>query len=189
MSSLFAGSRVRVGSRKSGGGYRPKPETLRLVVPQFKKRDVGQFDKLVPSGFFEDYLEAIKVMHLSPKAAAVLVRRAMQGVLNDRGFSGKSLFGQVEDVVGDQSTPEHLRTAVDLIRNFGNFGAHPLEDSQTLKLVDVEPNEVECCIQLLEEPFLFYYVEPVLRKARLQPLEDKVKNLSKPILGSRQTTT
>ncbi len=174
---------------KVDDGYQPKNETLRLVLPQFKKRDTEHFGNLVPSAFFEDYSEAIKVVDVSPKAAAILVRRALQCVLNDRNFKGKSLFDQVEAMVKDQSTPEDLRIAVDLIRNFGNFGAHPLTDRQTLTLVDVEPNEAESCIQLLEELFLFYYVEPARRRARLDPLKDKVEGLGKPILGSIQTTS
>lgn len=163
-----------------------KPETLRLVLPESKKRDVERFENEIPQTLLDDYKEAVQVVESSPKAAAVLVRRALQGVLNELNFKGTSLFKQVEAMVDAPSTPDHLRTAIDLIRNFGNFGAHPLEDSQTLMLVDIEPNEAECCIQLLEELFMFYYVEPARRSARLQPLIAKVDNQGKTILGANK---
>lgn len=171
------------------GGTRLRPETLRLALPHFEQRDIQQYKNEVPDSSLEDYLEAIQVLPWSAKAAAVLVRRALQGVLDAQNFKGKTLFDQVEAMVNDQSTPEHLRTTVDLIRNFGNFGAHPLTDQQTLMLVDVQPDEAECCLQLLEELFLWYYVEPERRKARLQPLKTKVQRLGKPMLGTNKTTT
>jgi len=39
--------------------------------------------------------------------------------------------------------------SIDAIRNFGNFAAHPLTDQTTPRILDVEPEEADWCLQPL----------------------------------------
>jgi len=73
-----------------------------------------------------------------------------------------------------KAIPENLRIAIDGIRNFGNFSAHPLTDLTTLQIVDVEPEEAEWCLEIIEDCFDHFYVKPAAAKARKAALDAKL---------------
>jgi hypothetical protein len=69
---------------------------------------------------------------------------------------------------------------VDVIRNFGNFSAHPVTDITTLQIIDVEPEEAEWCLETVEEMFQHFYVRPEQAKARKAALDVKLAAAGKP---------
>ena len=167
----------------TGDGNVPKPETLRMVLPQYENVDIEKFRGVVPDEILSDYWESAKVLPLSAKASAVLSRRCLQNVLTNQGMIGSNLSRQISMILETDVLPAHLHAAVDLIRHFGNFGAHPLTDNTTLTVVEVEAGEAETCLAILKELLIFYFVEPAERDRRLDPLRDKVRNLGKPLLS------
>ena len=46
--------------------------------------------------------------------------------------------------------PEHIRGAIDHIRHYGNYGAHPIKSDETGDIVEVEPGEAEWTLDVLE---------------------------------------
>jgi hypothetical protein len=118
--------------------------------------------KELPDHIKEDYEEACMVLSVSNKASAALSWRCLQTILRGQGYTQKDLVKQIEALLTEpdptKAIPTALREAVDAIRNFGNFSAHPVTDQTTLQIISVDPNEAEWCLDILEDMFDHYYV-------------------------------
>jgi len=109
--------------------------------------------KEVPAHIREDYEEACKVLPISQKASAALSRRCLQAILQGQGYTQKDLAKQIDALLNEANfakvIPTALRQTVDVIRNFGNFSAHPVTDQTTLQIIAVQPHEAEWCLDIL----------------------------------------
>ena len=76
--------------------------------------------------------------------------------------------------------PSYLASAIDAIRNIGNFAAHPIKSKSSGELVDVEPGEAEWTLDVLEGLFDFYFVQPELLKKKKNELNQKLQDAGKP---------
>jgi Domain of unknown function (DUF4145) len=76
--------------------------------------------------------------------------------------------------------PTRTHKAVDAIRRFGNFGAHPINDITTLQVIDVDPEEAEWCLEILERLFDHFYVAPEAANKKKAELDAKLKAAGKP---------
>jgi len=133
----------------------------------------------VPQHIAADYKEAALVLNLSPKASAALSRRCLQNVLIEaEGVKSKSLARQIDEVM--PKLPSYIAESVDAIRNIGNFAAHPMKDTATGQIVDVEPGEAEWNLDVLDLLFDFYYVQPALIKQKRDALNAKLQAVKKP---------
>ena|SRR5215469_16054146 len=154
----------------------------RLVHPQGSNR--GPVSTDVPPHIAADYDEAAKVLPLSPKASAALSRRCAQAVLREAGYTQRDLAVQIDAVLKEtdplKAIPTGVRTTLDFTRNFGNFGAHPINDQTTLQIIDVEDHEAEYCLDVLDELFDHYYVKPAEAKRRKAALDATLKSAGKP---------
>jgi hypothetical protein len=160
---------------ESVSGYR---DELRVVYPA--KAYVLPAPKEAPPKVAQDFWEACLVLNDSPKASAALSRRCLQAVLNGNGYSGRDLAKQIDAFLADQKVPSYLHDSVDMIRNFGNFSAHPIDDKTTLQIIDVEPEEAQTCLDVLRSLFDFYYVQPERIRARKAELDKKLQSAGKP---------
>ncbi len=164
--------------------WKPSLQERRLVIPAAPNRPEIQAE-LLPPELREDYLEACAVLPVSTKASAVLSRRVLQGILREQGYDCKDLYDQIVAVLaekGQAALPDSLQETIDVIRNFGNFSAHRITHKTTLQVVDVEPGEAEWCLQIVEELFRHYYVEPDRRKKRIEETRAKIKAHGKDLL-------
>ncbi len=138
----------------------------------------------VPPEIASDYVEACRVLPISAKASAALSRRCLQVILRAHGYKAKDLAKEIDLLLNEQdpkkAIPETLRVAVDGIRNFGNFSAHPITDVTTLQIIDVELEEAEWCLEILEEAFQHFYVRPAQAKVRKAALDAKLIAAGKP---------
>jgi len=144
----------------------------------------GSFRKLpceVPSEYRIDFDEASKVLSISPKSSAALSRRCLQNFLhNHLKIKKHSLAVEIKTFIETQKLPTYLLEAVDAIRNIGNFAAHPLKDTNTGEIIEVENGEAEWTLEVLELLFDFYFVQPERLKNRKDELNDKLVKLGKP---------
>jgi hypothetical protein len=76
--------------------------------------------------------------------------------------------------------PTHIHKNVDVIRNFENFGALPINDRATLQIIDVEPQEAEWCLEILEALFDHFYVAPATARKKKAELDAKLTAAGKP---------
>lgn len=74
----------------------------------------------------ELYNEAAAILQDSPRAAAALLRLALQLMLKGLGGKGKSIDDDIAIVVS-MGVDSQVQKAMDILRVFGNNGAHPGE--------------------------------------------------------------
>ncbi len=170
-----------VSGSREGDGYHFKylPENERLIWPKGTARKLLSSE--VPGKYSEDYKEACLVLADSPKASAALSRRCLQNLLLDEEKVKKGeLSRQIQEVLDKNKYPSDLAESVDAIRNIGNFAAHPLKDRATGEIIDVEPGEAEWNLDVVEMLFDYYFVQPAIRKARKDALNEKLARAGKP---------
>lgn len=126
----------------------------------------------VPEHIAADYKEAALVLNLSPKASAALSRRCLQNVLVEAGGANpkNNLSQQIDYVM--PKLPSYIKSQIDAIRNVGNFAAHPMKDTNTGVIIEVEPYEAEWNLDVLDLLFDEYYVKPV----QVQKMRDELNN-------------
>lgn len=128
-----------------------------------------------------DYREATATLNISPKASAALSRRCLQTVLREKaGAAQKDLVKQIEAVL--PKLPSYIAENVDAIRNVGNFAAHPQKDTASGAILDVELGEAEWNLDVLDELFDFYYVQPAKAREKRDKLNEKLGKAGKPPL-------
>lgn len=142
----------------NSGKYEPNPITGRYewkaLQPigrgfvRFLPRSMAEtFPEFVPIAIRTDYEEACDIADLSPKAAATLARRALQGIVRDFwGAAGRTLKDEIDSV---QSKCDPMTwDAMEAVRKVGNIGAHMERDVGTI--VEVDPSEARMLIALIE---------------------------------------
>ena len=141
-------------------------------------------DPVVPELLRNDYVEAIGVLDISPKASAALSRRILQSVLKEQGYVSRDLSKQVDAVLNESDSsrllPLYVRSQVDAIRNFGNFSAHQQMNKITSEIIDVEPEEAEWCLEIVSALFEHYYARLAAEANRLADLNEKLQQAGKP---------
>lgn len=122
----------------------------------FPKSSAKQFPEYVPEAIRNDYEEAYAILNLSPKAAATLARRCLQGIIRDFfGVSCKTLNQEIDSI--KTLVSPSLWNAMNSLRSIGNIGAHMEKDVNII--VDIEPNESEKLLSLIERIIESTYVQ------------------------------
>jgi hypothetical protein len=128
----------------------------------------------IPLALREDYEQACAIRDLSPKAAATLVRRCLQGMIRDfceitdkRTLNDeiRALKALVNDGRAPSGVTEETISAIDHVRSIGNIGAHMEKDINLI--VDIDANEAQVLIELVEMLFEDWYVARQNRQERL----------------------
>ena len=131
---------------------------------RFESRVRAPLSIHVPKVVKEACEEAYLIKYLSPKAAATLCRRALQGMI--RHFHGVSKPTLHEELGAIKSAcdPE-LFDAMMGLKGIGNIGAHTEKDINLI--VDVEEGEVETLLELLRILDKEWYVAKASRSCSL----------------------
>ena len=112
-------------------------ENASLIYPLISHKPIND---AVPEHLRSDYDEAMNVLPFSTKASAALSRRILQAVLNDQGYTERNLAKQIDSVLSEpdqrRSLTSTLYDTIDVVRNFGNFSAHPVTDLTSLQIID-----------------------------------------------------
>jgi hypothetical protein len=154
------------------------PKTL--VYPLTAERPVPSE---VPDPYRQDFVEASRVLPISPKASAALSRRCLQAVLREQAKTkAKDLFDQIEEVTNSGKLPSHVADDLHAVRNIGNFAAHPLKSTSSGAIIDVEAGEAEWNLDVLELLFDFYFVQPAISLKRRAELNKKLTAAGKPTI-------
>jgi hypothetical protein len=135
----------------------------------------------VPLNYRRDFSESALTLAISPRASAALSRRILQHIFHSEPqINANSLAAEIERFIHLPGVPSQLTEAIDAIRNIGNFAAHPLKDSQTGLVIDVEPGEAEWLLDVLEAMFDFVFVQPTRLRQRKAQLNAKLSAAGKP---------
>jgi hypothetical protein len=118
----------------------------------------------VPTEIADDWLEAQRSFQGgNPKAAAVMMRRVLFGVLMDKGCKLHPLREGMQDLISGQRLPGIFDEWLPAIRDDGHDGAHP---DRSLK---VSTENVTETMDYTSELLRYVYIEPYefqQRKAR-----------------------
>ena len=106
-----------------------------------------EFPNYVPSQIRSDYVEAVTIMQDSPKAAATLLRRCLQGMIRDFWGIRKNTLKEEIDGLQNKITPSQWK-AIDGLRKLGNIGAHMEKDINLI--IDIDEGEAEKLAALIE---------------------------------------
>lgn len=110
-----------------------------------------EYPEYIPEQIRNDYKEACMIIDKSPKAAATLLRRCLQGMIHDFwGIVEKDLNAEITSLQ-DKVTATQWQ-AIDRLRKLGNIGAHMEKDVNLI--IDIKPNEalqLKAVIELLLE--------------------------------------
>lgn len=153
-----------------------------MVFPRHSVRPLAALE--VPDELAKDFNEAGVVLVDSPKASAALSRRCLQALLRFQGFEQRDLVKAIEAVLERGGLPSWLAESLDAVRNIGNFAAHPVKNTNSGEIVEVEEHEAEWNLDVLEGLFDFYYVQPARNAARKVALNAKLAAAGKPLLKS-----
>ena len=122
------------------------------LVPQVTMRHYPDY---IPVQIRGDYEEANLILERSPKAAATLLRRCLQGMIHDFwGIKGKNLNTEISQLK-DKVTPSQWN-AIDGLRKIGNIGAHMEKDVDLI--IDIEPDEAKKLMKLIEMLLEKWYI-------------------------------
>lgn len=106
-----------------------------------------QFPDYIPAPIREDYEEACAIVSLSPKSAATLARRCLQGMIRDFWEIKESNLSKAITALKDKIPAQQWRV-LDGVRRIGNIGAHMEKDINII--VDIDPDEANKLIKLIE---------------------------------------
>ncbi len=149
-----------------------------IIFPKHASRNI---EPEVPDRYKRDFLEACAVLPVSAKASAALSRRILQDVFREElGINKPNLAQEIDEFVKRKDIPAYLSEAVDAVRNIGNFAAHPLKDTNTGEIVEVEAGEAEWLLEVNESLFDFVFVQPRRLEERKNNLNAKLATLGKP---------
>jgi hypothetical protein len=137
----------------------------------------------VPQDYRKDFDEARLVFVLSPKSSAALGRRLLQRVLHERfSINRPNLQQEIQEFISALTPPTHLAQQLDAIRVVGNFAAHPIKDTNTGTITDVEEGEAKLLIETLESLFDYAFVQPAKWSAAKAAINAKLSAAGKPII-------
>lgn len=151
-----------------------------MIYPKAMQR--SKAPSVVPEELATDFNEACVVLGESPKASAALSRRCLQHLLRLQGYTQHDLVKAIDAVLASKTLPSPLADSLDAVRNIGNFAAHPMKDTNSGEILEVEPEEAEWNLEVLEGLFDFYYVQPAKAQGRIDALNNKLAAAGKPPL-------
>ena len=124
-----------------------KSETTNKQFDLYPQHVHKVFPEYVPSQIRSDYVEAVTIMQDSPKAAATLLRRCLQGMIRDFWGIKKAKLKDEIDELQTKVNPSQWK-AIDALRKLGNIGAH-MENNINL-IIDIDEGEAEKLASLIE---------------------------------------
>ncbi len=149
--------------------YKEVPLKNWQLIPDSKAKP---FPSYVPKAILDDYNEACLIIDLSPKAAATLARRCLQGMIrNYWTVSGSNLYEEI-DLIKEKVDPVTWK-AVDGVRSLGNIGAHMQKDIN--QIIRVDPGEAEKLIELIELLIKDWYITRHEREKMLESIINSAK--------------
>lgn len=156
----------------------PEIESEEIIYPKFPSIKV---EEEVPEPYKCEFREAFSILNISQKASAALSRRMLQNILHDEfNIKKRNLAEEIDEFIKLPGVPTHLSGAIDVIRNVGNFGAHPLNDIHSGEIVNVEYGEAEWSLEVLQSLFDFTFVQPKRLAEKKKNLNTKLEQMGKP---------
>ncbi|MFN3536155.1 MAG: DUF4145 domain-containing protein [Brevundimonas sp.] len=135
-----------------------------------------------PAEVVTAYQEACRLFGLHVGAAGAYARRALELILDHAGYAKPVLAASIElaakEEDGEKRLPKRLLTKLDYVKEIGNFAVHVRRDGE-LSIVEIDGDEVEACLEIIEELVAFMFEEPGRDRVRTEALNAKLKAAGK----------
>lgn len=116
-------------------------------MPIYPPAVFRRFPDYIPSAILQDYEEACFIAIRSPKAAAALARRCLQGMIHDFwNIHAKNLNTEITQL--KDKIPASQWKAIDAVRKIGNIGAHMEHDVNLI--IEIDTAAAQKLIKLIE---------------------------------------
>jgi Domain of unknown function (DUF4145) len=139
--------------------------------------DVPPASPNMPNEVKTDYDEARAIYHLSPKAAAALLRLAIQRLCISLGGTGKDINADIGKLVED-GLPTKIQMALDVVRVIGNNAVHPGQID-----IDDNPKVVIALFDLVN----IVVEDMITQPTRIQNMFDELPQSSKDQIDKRDS--
>ena len=110
----------------------------------------------IPEPIKTDYLEACAILDASPRAAATLARRCLQGMIRDYWRVKAGNLASEIDLIKDKISADEYRV-LNGIRRLGNIGAHMEKDVNLI--IDINEGAAQQLINLIELLIKQWYLD------------------------------
>ena len=150
---------------RQGYSYRHVGSIPRLSQAKSFPAEAG-----IPDEVIADYREGAAILRESPKAAATMFRRALQGMIRHRwGIKNKPhLYAEIKAIRHQVSA--EVRQALLDVKDMGNIGAHMEQDVNLV--LDVTAEEASALMAVIEMVMNDWYVEQMHRKTALAEVHE-----------------
>ena len=148
----------------------------RMIVPS--EAPVPPAHQDLPKVCVEEYDEAREIVAKSPRAAAALLRLAVQKLMVVLGESGKNINRDIGDLVS-KGLPVQVQQALDYCRVVGNNAVHPGE---------IELNDTPEIAYNLFEMINFIVEDRISRPKHIQKLYEKLPKGARAAIEKRDET-
>ncbi len=125
-------------------------------------------DDSVPFAIRECYDEASLIRRTSPSAYAVLLRRGLEAICDDRGAKSGPLHARLGELTSRGEIPAAISEMTAILRNIGNAGAHTNKDTVTVPMTWVMSELFRAVVE-------YVYVAP----SRVESLKKSLKSFEK----------
>jgi len=149
------------------------PVAGHMIIPSGATAPLPHPD--MPQVVLADYMEAREVAGSSPRAAAALLRLAIQKLCAELGETGKNINDDIKSMV-QKGLPIEIQQALDIIRVVGNNAVHPGE-LQADDVADVAFSLFELTNQIVEER--------VAKPKKLKALFDRLPKGARDAINNR----
>lgn len=129
----------------------------------------------MPEACKEDYLEARDIVARSPKAAAALIRLALQKLMKALGEKGEHIDTDIQNLV-NKGLDGHIQEALDYCRVVGNGAVHPGE---------IQLNDDPSIAHVLFEMINLIVDERIARDSRVKSALSKLPESARKKIESR----
>jgi hypothetical protein len=151
------------------------------LYPAVQQRPSVKY-KFAPAEVKSAYQEACNLYGFHVGASGAYARRALELILDILGYVKPTLAASIEaankEVDPDKKLPRRLLSKLDYVKEIGNFALHVRRD-EVLAIVEIDADEVEACIEIVEELVTFAFEEPGRDRARTLALNSKLKAAGK----------
>lgn len=129
----------------------------------------------VPSDLAAEYHTAATVIPYSPEASAAISRRLLHAFLAEYVGAGEgTLAEQIATARTSCALPPYLRDSLDTLTRVARLDANEAKSTHPEALVPTEPGEPEWLLDVLDQFFDLYFVQPARMQRKRARLEERV---------------
>jgi hypothetical protein len=164
----------------AGGNRYPQAEEYPLF-PEKQIRPPEEF-QYCPPEVEKAYKDACYLFHIHPGASGAYARRALELILEQAGYAGKTLADSISLAEKESDPDRKLNKGIianlNYVKEIGNFALHIRRDDE-LVIVDISPEEVSACLETIEELIGRIFEDAGLHYQRLAAMNEKLKAAGK----------